>query len=344
MKLGVVVNLLGSAEEGQTTYRLAATAAARGHQVWMMSAGRFRLEPDGRVYAAAQCAEPRAEPARREEPFPSWRADAGRHWIALDDLDVLLLRNNPAAQTPWAQHAGIHFGRIAMKRGCIVLNHPPGLEKAMTKLYLRGFPETVQPRTLVTRSRKHLRGFAREQGTMVLKPLVGYGGRGVFVVGPGDLKNLDEIIWTIARDGYVIAQEYLAAAANGDTRLFLMNGVPLRVDGHYAAFRRVRGQGDVRSNIHAGGRIRHAKVNRRMLEIAEAVRPGLVEDGMFLVGLDIVGDKLLEINVFSPGGLGNAARLEGVDFTRAVVEALERKVGSMGSAQRNFSNVELATL
>jgi len=343
MKLGIVVNLLGSEEEGQTTHRLAATAAGRGHQVWVMSAGRFSLEPDGRVHAHARRAEPRPDLRRGEGTEPSLSGDAGEEWVALDNLDVLLLRSNPAAQTPWAQHAGIHFGRIVLESGCIVLNHPPGLEKARTKLYLRGFPEAVQPRTLVTRNRGRLRKFAREQGTMVLKPLAGYGGRGVFVVGPGDLKNLDEIIWSLARDGYVIAQEYLASAAEGDTRLFLMNGVPLRVDDHYAAFRRDRGEGDVRSNIHAGGRIRHANVDTRMLEIAEAVRPGLVADGMFLVGLDIVGNKLLEINVFSPGGLGNAARLEGVDFTQPVVEALERKVQVL-SPQRKFSNVELATL
>jgi glutathione synthase len=274
------------------------------------------------------------------------RAGARKEWIAVDDFDVLLLRSNPAAQTPWAQHAGIHFGRIAMGRGCIVLNDPSGLSRAMTKLYLRGFPEFVQPRTLVTRSNERIEAFGREQGAMVLKPLMGYGGRGVFVVGPADMKNLDGIIWAIARDGYVIAQEYLPAAAEGDTRLFLMNGVPLRVDGRHAAFRRIRSGGDVRSNVHAGGRIRNANVDAKMLEIAEAVRPRLVEDGMFLVGLDIVGDKLLEINVFSPGGLGNASRLEDVDFTLAVVEALERKaqIAHAPESERVRSNVELSTL
>jgi len=322
MKLGVVVNLLGAENEGQTTYRLAARAAARGHEVWLMSAGRFSLETDGQVHAHAQRVEPQGVPRT------SRRSDAGMEWITISNLDVLLLRNNPAAQTPWAQHVGLHFGRIAMESGCIVLNDPSGLARATNKLYLRGFPEAVQPRTLVTRSRARLAEFAGEQGTMVLKPLVGYGGRGVFVVGPADRKNLDKIIWAIAREGYVVAQEYLPAAAKGDTRLFLVNGEPLRVDDHFACYRRVRAEGDVRSNVHAGGHIRRADVDGKILEIAEAVRPRLVEDGMFLVGLDIVGDKLLEINVFSPGGLGNASRLEGVDFTQAVVEAIERKVGS----------------
>ncbi len=155
---------------------------------------------------------------------------------------------------------------------------------------------------------------------------------------------MEDIFESVSRDGYVIAQEYLPAAAEGDTRLFLMNGMPLRHKGKYAAFRRVRSGDDIRSNIHAGGRLRRAELNDTMFELAEMVRPRLVEDGMFLVGLDIVGDKLMEINVFSPGGLGSAQKFEKVNFTHAVLEALERKVDYMRYYRRNFSNVELATL
>jgi len=134
------------------------------------------------------------------------------------------------------------------------------------------------------------------------------------------------------------------AAAEGDTRLFLMNGLPLRYRGKYAAFRRIRSGDDIRSNIHAGGRLRRASIDDNMLKLAEMVRPRLVEDGMFLVGLDIVGDKLMEINVFSPGGLGSAQKFEKVNFTHEVLAAIERKVQYMQYYRRNFSNVELATL
>ncbi len=326
MKLGIVVNLLGSREEGQTTYRLALTAEERGHEVWLMSAGGFAAEPDGRIRAHAQRVVARKAGTRGKLPSSLIPADGEKSWISVGDLDVLLLRSNPVVQTPWAQHAGIRFGRLAQRSGCIVLSDPSGLMKALNKLYLCDFPRAIQPVTLVTRSRERLRAFIAEHGTAVLKPLVGYGGRGVFLLEHGSLANLESIVRSIARDGYVIAQEYLPAAADGDTRLFLMDGEPLQVDGHYAAFRRIRADEDMRSNIHAGGRLRRAKVDARMLEIAAAVRPQLVKDGMFLVGLDIVGDKLIEINVFSPGGLGNASRLEKRDFTVAVIEALERKL------------------
>jgi glutathione synthase len=152
------------------------------------------------------------------------------------------------------------------------------------------------------------------------------------------------MIDAVSRDGYVIAQEYLPAAEQGDTRLFIMNGQPLRYKGKYAAFRRVRSEGDMRSNIHAGGILAQAEVDATALRIAEIVRPKLVADGMFLVGLDIVGDKLMEINVFSPGGLGSAQKFEGVNFNFAVIRALERKVQYMSFYQRKFNNVDLATL
>ena len=127
-------------------------------------------------------------------------------------------------------------------------------------------------------------------------------------------------------------------------RLFMMNGEPLRYKGKYAAFRRLRSGDDIRSNIHAGGKKAKADVDATALRIAEIVRPKLVADGMFMVGLDIVGDKLMEINVFSPGGLGSAQSFENVNFAVAVIEALERKVQYMGFYQRNFNNVDMASL
>jgi len=268
--------------------------------------------------------------------------------ITVDDLDVILLRNDPsddAVSRPWAATAGILFGRAAMRHGVIVLNDPDGLAKGMSKMYLQAFPDEVRPLTLITRDRDEIKAFASDQGgTIVLKPLTGSGGQAVFLVRPDDIPNLNQMIDAVSRDGYVIAQEYLPAAAEGDMRLFLMNGLPLRYKGKYAAFRRVRTGGDMRSNIHAGGKLKQAEVTETALKVAEIVRPKIVQDGMFLVGLDIVGDKLMEINIFSPGGLGSAQKFEGVNFCRGVIQALERKVQYMEFYRRNFDNREMAVL
>ena len=231
-----------------------------------------------------------------------------------------------------------------MRFGVIVLNDPNGLARAMNKLYLQSFPEAVRPKTLITRSTKRLEKFAAELGTIVLKPLQGSGGSGVFLLRPDDHANMNQIIEAVSRDGYIVAQEYLPAAAEGDTRLFLMNGLPLRHKGRYAAFRRIRTGDDMRSNIHAGGKLRKAELTDTHFRLAEIVRPRLVEDGMFLVGLDVVGDKLMEINVFSPGGLGSAQQFTKINFANHVIEAIERKVQYMEYYGRNFDNVDMCTL
>lgn len=343
MRLGIVVNVMDSDEAGATTYRLAAEAISLGHEVWIMSTGGLSYNPDDTIGAFARTVPPRRYTSERFlQAFKS--KEAVNQWITLDDLDVLLLRSNPSVQRAWAQSAGIHFGRLAMRHGVIVLNDPNGLTKAMNKLYLQTFPEQVRPRTLVTRHLGRIGEFLDEQGTIIVKPLQGSGGTGVFILRNDEEHNLEDIFASVSRDGYVVAQEYLPAAAEGDTRLFLMNGLPLRHKGKFAAFRRVRTGDDIRSNIHAGGKLRRAELNDTMFRLAEMVRPRLVEDGMFLVGLDIVGDKLMEINVFSPGGFGSAQMFEKVNFTHAVLESLQCKVEYMKYYRRNFSNVELATL
>ncbi len=343
MKMGIVVNVMDSNEAGATTYRLAADAINAGHEVWVMSTGSLVYNPDETIGAFARTVPPgRYTAARFLDVFKSGKAI--NEWISLGELDVLLLRSNPSVQRAWAQSAGVYFGRLAMRQGVIVLNDPNGLAKAMNKLYLQTFPEMVRPRTMVTRDLGRVESFLDDEGTIILKPLQGSGGAGVFIVRNDEEHNLEDIFASISRDGYVVVQQYLPSAAAGDTRLFLMNGLPLRHKGRCAAFRRIRTGDDIRSNIHAGGRLRRAEVNDTMFQLAEMVRPRLVEDGMFLVGLDIVGDKLMEINVFSPGGLGSAQKFEKVNFTHAVLEALERKVEYMKYYRRNFSNVELATL
>lgn len=343
MRIGVVVNVMDSEESGATSYRLAAEAVNRGHEVWVMSSGGFAYEPDNRVGGRARSVVPGRYDAKAFLKALG-RGKATERWITLDELDVLLLRNNPSAQSAWAQTAGIHFGRLATRRGVLVLNDPDGLSRAMNKLYLQTFPESVRPRTLVVRNPDRIKQYLEEVGTLVLKPLQGSGGKGVFIVKRDAMDNVDNVVNAVTRDGYVMAQEYLPAAADGDTRMFLMNGVPLQHEGKYAAFRRVRTGDDLRSNIHAGGKLRRAVVDDGMLALADKVRPQLVEDGMFLVGLDIVGDKLIEINVFSPGGLGSAQMFEKVDFNAKVVEALERKVAHIQLGGGDFSNVAMATL
>jgi glutathione synthase len=347
MKIGFVVNDIMTEQPSYTTTRLACEAVNLGHEIYVMGVGDL-------AYDADECIRARARNVvqKKYKSHESYLKDlqgpkAVKQRITVDELDVLMLRNVPSDDyllRPWAATAAHEFGRVAMRKGVIVVNDPNGLAKASTKMYFQLFPEEVRPRTLITRDRDEIKAFAQEEGRCVLKPMQGSGGASVFLVGRSDIPNLNQMIDAVSRDGFVICQEYLSAAEEGDTRLFVMNGRPLQVKGKYAAFRRVRSGGDIRSNIHAGGKLAEANVDDDALKIAEIVRPKLVQDGMFLVGLDIVGDKLMEINVFSPGGLGSAQKFTKINFNKYVINALERKVSYMKYYGRNFDNVDMCTL
>jgi glutathione synthase len=348
MRIGFMVNDVETEQAAYTTMRLAMRAINSGHEAWVIGAGDFIYDTDEKIHAWANTVAKKNYKSGDVFIKDLTGPKARRERITVDDLDVLMLRSDPSTEVgarTWAQGAGIIFGRVAMRHGVVVVNDPNGLAKAMNKMYFQLFPEEVRPRTLISRDRNEIKRFIKDEGgRAVLKPLQGSGGTGVFLVQPGEASNTNQMIESLTRDGYVIAQEYLAAAVEGDTRLFMMNGRPLRYRGKYAAFRRVRTGDDMRSNIHAGGKLREAEITHSHLKIAEIVRPKLVQDGMFLVGLDIVGDKLMEINVFSPGGLGSAQKFEKVPFTQGVLEALEHKVDYMKYYRRNFDNVDLATL
>ena len=347
MRLGFVVNDVGTEEPKFTTMRLGQAAVNRGHEVWIIGVGDFAYDPDGMIRARAT-----SVPKSKYGTSDSFTAElkgknAVKRRITVDELDAIMLRNVPSddyLKRPWAATAASEFARTAMRNGVIVLSDPTGLSKASSKMYFQLFPEDVRPRTLITRDRDEIKHFANEERRIVIKPLQGSGGASVFLVRQADIPNLNQMIDAVSRDGFVIAQEFLPAAEAGDMRLFVMNGRPLRVKGKYAAFRRVRSGGDMRSNIHAGGTKAAAEIDETALHIAEIVRPKLVQDGMFLVGLDIVGDKLMEINVFSPGGLGSAQQFAKINFSVNVIEAIERKVQYMHYYGRNFDNVDMCTL
>lgn len=348
MRFGFTFNYVETKTPGPTTISLAMTATNRGHEVWAMGAADFSYGANDKIYAHARCAPVENYKTPKDYHKALRGSQARVETITVDDLDLLMLRGDPSAEIvnrPWAQTVAIDFGRLAMRHGVVVVNDPNGLVKARDKTYFQLFPREVRPRTLISRNRDEIKRFVNDEGGQaVLKPLQGSGGQSVFLVNPDDYPNLNQMIDAVSRDGYVVAQEYLPAAAEGDIRLFMLNGAPYRYKDRFAAFRRVRTGADMRSNISAGGKLRRAEIEDVHLKLAEAVRPKLVQDGMFLVGLDIVGDKLMEINVFSPGGLNSARMFEKVDFAAGVIDALERKVDYMRTYRRNFSNIDLATL
>ncbi len=347
MKIGFVVNDIATEMAYYTTTRLAMAATQMGHSAWLMGTGDLAYEPDGTLTARARGGFAKSYRSLEKYLADVQKPDAVTR-IGLDDFDVIMLRNDPAddiTENPWAMTAGVAFGRLIADTGVLVVNDPDSLSGALSKAYFQQFPEVVRPRTLISRDEEQLTAFVAEMGgKAVMKPLQGSGGSGVFLVSSEESPNLSQIIEAISRDGYVVAQEFLPAAKDGDVRLFVMNGLPLQADGAYAAFRRVPSSSNLRSNMSAGGKGAKAILTDDMLAIIDAVRPKLVDDGMFLVGLDIVGDKLMEVNVFSPGGLGTCLEQYGVDFAPVIIADLEHKVRMRHHYGRDLANARLATL
>ena len=348
MLIAFFVNDMAREFPNYTTTVLAHQAILNGHQVCYITPGDFVMLADDSMQIHARMAP--AKKHKSHTDFFKSMEEVGEKTtqLAMTDVDVLWLRNDPsldAQSAPWAADAGILFGREAVKRGVLVLNDPNSLSLAANKMYFQSFPQAVRAETLITKHSADVKEFAKKHGgECILKPLQGSGGSGVFKVDDKNMSNMNQMIEAISRDGYLIAQAYVPAAAKGDIRLFIMNGRPLAIGKKYAALRRVSAKDDIRSNIHAGGKAVAVEVGDKELRAAELIRPKLIADGMFLVGIDIVGETILEVNVFSPGNLHSCNTLAGVNFAEPIIHALERKIEISKEFASAFDNKELAVM
>ncbi len=332
MRVLFVVNNPRSLRPTYTTVYLAAAAQRRGHEVAFISVDDFAHEREvtGRIVRLAP--NPHGNPA---SVLASMRESGARSDnVRLGAFDIVLLRNNPHVGDGHSVRVNpaIELGRRLKEAGVMVLSDPDGLRRAGSKMYLAGFPTAIRPRTLITCSANRVRAFLREiDGAAVIKPLYGYGGRNVFFVERGDTSNLAQIISTVRGSGYLIVQEFVPAAARGDKRVLLLAGVPIESDGRVAVYRRLHASDDMRNNMQQGASRRGCRLTQAERELCETIRPRLIADGLYLVGLDIAGNKILEINVFAPGGLHNMHEIYGVDLAGAAIADLERKFKLRGA-------------
>ncbi len=346
MKIAFVINNLLTEWPGYTTTLLAYEATRLGHEVYYINVHDFTYDEDENIHAF--CYSTKEGNMTSYSTFlNSVRGEKKiKEYLDVAGFDVLMLRNDPAEDArsrPWARLAGINFSRFAVNKGVLVLNDPEGLSKAVNKLYLQKFPKEIRPRTLISTSTQRIKDFYHEHGTIVIKPLVGSGGHNVFLLRPEDTPNVNQMLEAVRSEGFVIAQEYLPKAVEGDTRVFLMNGELLQVDGKIAALRRTRNDGDIRSNMTAGASAAPYEPIPGLDILVNRISPILKQDGLFLVGLDVVGDKVMEINVFSPGGMESACKFSNINFAEVVINNIQNKV----EHRKNYpelSNMKLATM
>ncbi|MAN59181.1 MAG: glutathione synthetase [Flavobacteriaceae bacterium] len=349
MKICFVISDISTEAIG-TSVVLMKKAHERGHDLLVMGVGDFIFHHDKPIHL--RCKKVPASPKSRSiEKFWERVQDNSlkTEVVSSAEIDVLFLRNNPTEETDdrhWAEHSGIAFARMIQQSGVLVLNDAFAMSHAfIDKLYFEELPAIIKPNSLITRSKEDLLEFWKQVGKkMVLKPLEGSGGQNVYLIGE-DKKNFNQIIETISDQGYIIAQEFLPEVSKGDVRVILMNGKILEEDGHQAVIRRVNNdKGEFRSNLALGAKAEKAKLTPEMQRIVDVTAPKLIRDGLFFVGLDIVNDKLIEINVLSPGGLDYCEAIGYPNFSETVIKAIERKIEYKRYYENGLSNRELATM
>jgi len=295
---------------GDTSYALMLEAAARGWDVWTCQIEHLGLASNDAVVDAVPTI---VMPATT--PLEAFQTEA-RAYKRLADFDIVLMRKDPPVDVAYLHATWI----LDHARGkTLLVNDPRGLRELNEHLAVLQFPELTPP-TIVTRSTDRLRAFQQEQGgAIVVKPVDGYGGLGIFVVRDGD-PNASSILETSTGAGtrWTLAQRFLPEAAQGDKRIILVDGEPI------GAVLRVPAEAEARGNLHVGGRAVRTTIDTRDQQIISKLAPFLKSHGQILVGLDVIGGMLTEINITSPTGVRHVSRLEDRNVAAPILDCFER--------------------
>ncbi|MCV2882674.1 glutathione synthase [Actibacterium sp. XHP0104] len=294
--------------DADSTFRIAEEAQKRGHSLFYYTPDRLYWL-DGKVMA-------------RGWPLEVRRVK-GDHFtlgdeidVDLGEFDVVWLRQDPPFDMGYITTTHL-LERV--HPGTLVVNDPFWVRNFPEKLLVLQFPDLIPP-TMIARDLGAIRAFKQEHGDVILKPLYGNGGAGVFRLDPNDrnLASLHELFTGISREPLIV-QKFLPDVSNGDKRVILVNGEPV------GAINRVPQPGETRSNMHVGGRAEKVELTARDREICEAIGPVLREHGQIFVGIDVIGDYLTEINVTSPTGIQELERFDGTNTAEKIWQVIEAK-------------------
>lgn len=310
MKVLVVMDPIAKVDvDKDTTFGFLLAAQDRGHAVWYCLQDDLYVGRDGRGAA-------RARPiAVRHQPSDFFTLGAPED-LALDAFDTVWMRKDPPVD-----RAYLHATYVLDLTRSLVLNRPSGIRDANEKFYALNFPEHT-PETLVTRDAGRIKAWlAGRTEPLIVKPVDGHGGFGIFMLTPGD-RNVGSILEVLTEDGtrWVMAQAYLPAAREGDKRIVLVDGEPL------GAILRVPKADDHRGNIHVGGTVVATALTAADRAICATIGPRLRKDGLSFVGIDVIGDRLTEVNVTSPTGIREIEQLGGEAIGHRFVEWVEGQV------------------
>jgi len=309
LKVALQMDPIGSVNvDADSTFRIAIEAQERGHSLFFYTPDKLAYR-EGRVVARGFPIELRREKGNHVSYGDEVEVD-------LAEFDVVWLRQDPPFDMGYITTTHL-LDMIHPKT--LVVNDPFWVRNFPEKLLVLRFPDLTPP-TLIARDLATIRAFKAEHGDIILKPLYGNGGAGVFRLGPDDrnLSSLHELFSGINREP-LIAQKFLPAVAKGDKRVILVNGEPV------GAINRVPQPGETRSNMHVGGRAEKVELTERDREICARIGPTLRDNGQVFVGIDVIGDWLTEINVTSPTGIQELERFDGTNTAAKIWEVIEAK-------------------
>lgn len=311
LTMAFVMDPLGSIDiEKDTTFLFMWEAQQRGHRVLFVDPADLGV--------ADRRAAARARPVTlRREVSDAFDLGPVEPLILDDEVDVAWQRKDPPVDAAYVSATQI----LGLCRRTVVLNRPQGILAHNEKLYALEFPDWMAETTVTRRIPELVDFMAKVGGDMIVKPLDGKGGEGIFHVTADD-RNLYSILETATAFGTrrTMAQRYLPAVREGDKRILLLEGEPL------GALLRIPAEGETRSNLHVGGRPTGGVLDADDRAIVAAIAPSLRAEGLFFVGIDVIGGKLTEINVTSPTGMQEVNALDGVRLEEAVLDAAERRV------------------
>ncbi len=295
---------------GDSTFAIALEAQARGYRLFHYTPNQLTMR-DGKIYATVEHMTLRDI---KGDHFTLGEAER----IDLSMMDVIHLRQDPPFDMAYITSTHL-LERLHPKT--LVINDPAWVRNSPEKIFVTEFAD-LMPKTLITRDPAEIARFRAEMGDIILKPLYGNGGAGVFHSTKDDrnMSSLLEMFGQMFREPF-IAQEYLPAVRKGDKRIILVDGEPV------GAINRVPAEHDARSNMHAGGQPMPTELTDRELEICARIGPSLKARGFLLVGIDVIGDYMTEINVTSPTGIREVRKFGGADIASLLWDATEAKRG-----------------
>ena len=309
LKIGVQMDHISTIDiGGDSTFAMCLEAQNRGHTLYHYTPNALQMR-NGVVSAALEKLKV------RDVQGDHFDLDTP-NVTPLSDLDVVLLRQDPPFDMSYITTTHL-LERV--HPDTLVVNDPASVRNAPEKILVTEFPD-LMPETLITRDFDAITDFYHEYGDIIVKPLYGNGGAGVFRLGEGDqnLASLLEMFDGMFREP-LIAQRYLSDVRAGDKRIILIDGEPV------GAINRVPQEGSARSNMHVGGRAEHSELTAREREICERIKPVLKAQGFILVGIDVIGDFMTEINVTSPTGIREVKRFSGTDIAALMWDAIEQR-------------------